>query len=134
MVIGEFKSPSKFDDTNAESSHDKETRWRIRNSLILAKLYNLTLPETPEFNRMRASLETSVIIDKFINPIFSAVTATDNTTTQLLTAVWGVIAKTGTRLVKDAPENYRNYVAEIQRIVDSPDFKMTDKVRLMSVL
>lgn len=134
MVIGEFKTPSKFDDSHAESSYDKQTRWRIRNALILAKLYNQKLPDTPEFNCMKSSLDTPLIMEKFIEPIFSALSPNDNSTTQLLVAVWSVIAKSGTRLSKDAPDSYKKCLAKIEELTKSADYKMTDKVRLMSLL
>lgn len=134
MVIGEFKTPSKFEDTHAESAYDKQTRWRIRNALILAKLYNLKVPETPEFSCMRGSLETSIIIEKFIDPIFNSLSPTDNSTTQLLVAVWSVIAKSGTRLSKESPSDYARYIAKIDELTKSVDYKMTDKVRLMGLL
>lgn len=133
-VVNEFKNPSKFEDTAAETAYDKQLRWRIRNATILAKLYNMKLPDTPLLGFLRANLTTDIITTKFIDTIFSQLSPTDNGTTQLLVAVWTIVSIEGKRLMQESAVKYKEYIAKIQQILNSPDYKVTDKVRLMNIM
>jgi len=135
MITGEFRKPSKFTDSHAETGFDKELRWRIRNATIIAKMYNLKLPDTAEFAYVKASLTTPKIVTNFLSAIFTNLSHTDNSTTQLFVAVWTALTKgTYSRLVTESPENYDSFKLKIKELISSPLYKTTDKVRLMELL
>lgn len=132
-LTGEFLKPSKFEDSHVETGKAKSIRWRIRNAMILAKLYNSKLPESPEFDYIRRTLKTNDIIARFLNPIFTAVSPTDNSTTQLLSSVWTII-RDGKKLEREAPEVFVRFTDQINAIINSSHYSATDKVRMMNLL
>lgn len=132
-VIGEFMKPSTFEDSHVETGRNKAIRWRIRNAVILAKLFNRDLPENQAFDFLRRTLKVADVASKFLNPIFNDVKPSDNVTTQLLVAVWTSI-RDGKKLLRDAPDVYKTYIGKIKDISCSSLFAATDKVRMMNLL
>ena len=129
-IIQEFTKPSKFKDTDTETSADKEYRWRSRNAIIIAKLYTKNL-EKRDLAKVKTSMQTNVICVRFLEPIFSQVSNTDQNTIQLLISVWNICAP---KLQREHKKVYDSFIDRIQAIIDDPEYKMTDKVRLMNLL
>lgn len=129
-VIEEFKSPSTFEDSHTESKVDKEFRWRHRNCLIIAHLATRTYPDTPEFELIRNKMRIAAISGIFMGSMFSEISPENDSVIQIVVDVWTLLKE---RISIEAPDDHKKYLEILQQIVDSPDYKVTVKVRLMNL-
>lgn len=139
-VIKEFKYPTEFKDTQLEKGRDREARWRLATCKILSKMYIYQYPSAPKikqkdaFHFVRVGLHTKTFCKEFLDVIFNEVTPKNHNTTQILLTVWTILHKRSNKLAKLAPGKHAEYLNSIQKFVNSKDYKMTDKVMLMSLL
>jgi len=139
-VIKEFKHPTQFQDTQLEKGRDREARWRLATCKILSKMYIYKFPPAPKINQkdpfhfVRVGLQTKTLCREFLDVIFREITPKNHNTTQILLTVWTILHKRNNKLAKLAPAKHLEYMTAIKKLTNSKDYKMTDKVMLMSLL
>lgn len=116
----EFKTPTIFKDTNAESGSDKMNRVRLANAKVMAKLYVLDLKESPGLN-------VTNTITGFLSILITSITTDQQFNIKVLALVYKILSE---KLKKEHTVEYQEYQQEIQKIANDKHYNLSYRLLL----